>query len=208
VVDIERRRLAGGREAREFGEIYEASFPADERDDTAVLVARILDGERDCYLATGDDQLLGFAVVLPLEGYPVAFLEYLAVASAARNGGIGSHILKRMRRDLAATSDGTLFEVDPPQDADDGGERDLRERRIAFYQRNGAALVAGGMNYRAPSPAGKGTLPYLLMWLPTAPGGPAPAGSYLKACVTAMFAQSYELDTNTPAVRELIARIE
>jgi GNAT superfamily N-acetyltransferase len=209
VVRVEQRRPIGEREAREFCQIYEASFPAGERDDTAAFLSRALAGARDCYLAVDAGELLGFAVVLPLAAYPVAFLEYLAVAPEARNAGIGGCILTRMRQRLAETVnpkfEGVLFEVDQPEDAD-GSERELRRRRIAFYQRHGATIVDGATEYRAPVPAG-GTLPYFLMWLPVAPGASPPAGSYLKGCVTAIYAQSYELRDDAPLVRELIARI-
>jgi GNAT superfamily N-acetyltransferase len=209
VVSVEHRGPIGEREARQFCQIYEASFPAGERNDTAGLLSKVLAGTRDCCLAVDDGQLLGFAVVLPLAGYPVAFLEYLAVAPEARNAGIGSRILIRMRQGLADTVksniEGVLFEVDRPEDAD-GSQRELRRRRIAFYQRHGAVIVHDATEYRAPVPVG-GTLPYFLMWLAVAQGAPPPAGAYLKDCVTAIYDQSYELGSDTPLVRELIARI-
>ena len=209
MISVERRGPVGELETRRFREIYEESFIAGERDDTTVLLTRVLTGERDCYLAVAGAQLLGLAVVRPLTGYPAAFLEYLAVATEARSAGIGSRILTRMRQGVAdtaeATAAGLLFEVDPPEAADSGSERELRWRRIAFYQRNGAVIVDDAPNYRAPVAVGEGTLPYLLMWLPAALGGPAPAGPYLKDCVTAIFIQSYELPADAPLVRKLIA---
>ena len=170
----------------------------------------MLDGSRDCYLAADGDELQGLAVVLPLHGCPAGFLEYLAVAPAARNAGIGARILAYLR-ELTGTAqpgiEGIIFEVDRPEDATDSSERDLRERRIGFYQRNGAALLEAGRNYRAPASEGDGTLAYLLMWLPVTPGSEPPAGARLKAYVTAMFIQSYELGGDTALVRELVARV-
>lgn len=212
MIGVERRGPVGELETRRFCEIYEESFIPGERDDTAVLLARVLSGERDCYLAVDAEHLLGLSVVLPLEGYPIAFLEYLAVATEARNAGIGGRIIACMRQGLAdaakSAAAGVLFEVDPPEDADRGSERELRRRRIAFYQRNGAVIVEGALNYHAPVMVGDGTLPYLLMWLPAVPGTSAPAGSYLKDCVTAIFVQSYELPEDTPLVRRLVAGLD
>jgi GNAT superfamily N-acetyltransferase len=209
MTSVEHRGPAGEREIRQFCEIYEASFHAGERDETAVLLDRVLSGKRECYLAVAGEQVLGLAVVLPLAGYPVAFLEYLAVAPGARNAGIGSRILACLRPGLTQIMesgvDGIIFEVDQPEGAEDSGERELRRRRIAFYQRNGAAVVDGARDYRAP--VDDGTLAYLLMWLPVASGAPQPAGSYLKGCVTAIFTQSYELGEDTPLVRELTVGI-
>jgi GNAT superfamily N-acetyltransferase len=211
MISIERRGPVGDQEVRQFCEIYEASFLPEERDDTAVVLAGVLGGGRDCYLAVAGGQVLGLAVVLPLAEYPVAFLEYLAVAPEARNAGIGGSILTRLREDLAEAAqpgtDGIIFEVDRPEDADGSGERELRRRRIAFYRRHGAVMVDGALDYRAPVPVGDGTLAYFLLWLPVAPETPPPTGADLKGCVTAMFTQSYELGEGTPLVRELVARV-
>lgn len=211
MISVERRAPAGEREARQFCEIYEASFLPEERDDTAAVLAGVLGGERDCFLAIAREQVLGLAVVSPLAGYPAAFLEYLAVAPEARNSGIGGSILARLREALAGAAqpgtDGIIFEVDRPEDADDSGERELRQRRIAFYRRHGAVMVDGALDYQAPVPVGDGTLAYFLMWLPVVAGTPAPAGADLKDCVTAMFTQSYGLGEGTPLVRELVGRV-
>src|SRR5205823_6523228 len=50
-----------------FAQIYEASFPPSERDDTADLVASIEAGERLCLLARRDREVVGLAVVFDLQ---------------------------------------------------------------------------------------------------------------------------------------------
>jgi GNAT superfamily N-acetyltransferase len=208
---IEHRAPSGEHDAEQFRAIYEASFLPEERDDTGLLLARVLDGTRDCYLAVDGERLLGLAVVLMLSGCPIAFLEYLAVGPEVRNAGIGGRILDHVHRELADTAwpvvEGLIFEVDGPEDARDTSERDLRERRIGFYRRHGAVVVDGARSYRAPAPSGDSLLSYLLMWLPVVPGMSPPAGTDLKTCVTSIFTQSYELREDTGIVRDLVAGI-
>jgi GNAT superfamily N-acetyltransferase len=172
------------------------------------VLAGVGDGTLNCYLAVDGERILGLAVVLLLSGYPVAFLEYLAVDPAARNTGVGSRILDCLRRDLAGPTavSGIIFEVDPPDVAKDDGERELRERRIGFYNRNGAVIVDEARRYRAPAPDEGITLPYLLMWLPVSSDG-APTGARLKAYVNAIFTQGYGLADGSALARELIGNI-
>jgi GNAT superfamily N-acetyltransferase len=209
VIVIERRAPAGEREIQQFAAIYEASFPPEERDDTQSQLTKLHGGRKDCYLAVDGNDLLGFALVSYFTDFPAGFLEYLAVDPAARNAGTGSRILDYLRQDLASSErpdvEGIIFEVDRPEDANDDAERQLRERRIGFYQRAGAALVAGSGNYHAPSAVDDGMLYYLLMWLPVIPGAPQPTGERLRACVAAIFAEGYGLGPDNPLVRELAA---
>ena len=100
---------------------------------------------------------------------------------------------------------GIIFEVERPADAKDDAERELRERRIGFYQRAGAVLVEGAGNYHAPSAVAEEMLYYLLMWLPVIPGAPPPAGERLRACVAAVLAEGYGLGRDNPLVLELAA---
>jgi GNAT superfamily N-acetyltransferase len=187
-----------GREA--FAAIYEESFPPSEREDTGELLASLDGGTRRCWLAWVDGVPVGLAVVFRLEGPPVEFLEYFAVSRDRRSRGLGASMLTRLRPELEG-AEAVLFEVERPQDAT-GAEREIRERRIAFYLRNGAAIVECAPNYRAPDlEDDTKTVPFTLMWLPLAEGAPpAPAGSLLRRSVVAVLTQSYGLDSADPLV--------
>lgn len=192
--------------ARTFARIYEASFPASERDDTASVLASIADGERLCHVALVGNVLVGLAVILPLRGPDVAYLEYLAVDQSHRNQGIGSAILAQLRQELTVgthRTQGVIFEVEPPHSAE-GAERDLRARRIAMYERNGAVVVTCAPAYRAPNLAEKGTLPFTLMWLPVTSAMPNLSGPLLRECVVAILTQSYELDKDDALLRDVL----
>ncbi len=98
---------------------------------------------------------------------------------------------------------GIIFEVESVEGAE-GAERDLRRRRIDFYQRNGAAIVDCAPLYRAPATNSGATLPFTLMWLPVRGAPPRVAGDLLRGCVEAILAQSYGLDPSSPIVRQVL----
>ena len=79
-------------------------------------------------------RLLAYALLA--ETADAAFLDYLAVVSAARNAGLGSRFLMGL---LAELPEGTplLLEAEDPQDAASEEEKHTRTRRLGFYRRCG-----------------------------------------------------------------------
>jgi GNAT superfamily N-acetyltransferase len=205
-VVVEREPHVTAEDEPRFREIYEASFPRRERDETADVVASIADGTRRCFVARVDHVLSGLAVVFVLRGPSVAFLEYLAVAEEQRNAGIGGALLDHLRG-AGALGDirGIVFEVERPEDAV-GAERVLRERRIAFYRRHGASLVADAGCYRAPNLEHADlTEPYSLMWIPARREDSVQlTGGLLRGTVEAILTESYELGRDDPLVLEVL----
>lgn len=207
-VETVRRRHLEPEAAARFAAIYESSFPRAERDDTDHLLASVAAGERACYLASLDGTVVGLAVVFPLAGPGLAFLEYMAVEESHRSAGIGSAILARLHSDLPGAFEaarGVVLEVERPQDAD-GAERTLRERRIGFYLRNGYVAVDCAPRFRAPALDGSSeVLRYALCWARLAAEAPRRlAGGDLQAAVSAILIESYELERDDPLVREVI----
>ncbi len=209
-VNIERcDRLDGAVQAK-FASIYESSFPACERDATSSLVQSIESGDRTCDVALLNGDLVGLAVTKPFTIPGTAALEYIAVDAVRRDQGIGALLLRNLRTrfnegaDSAVRGGGWIFEVEPPDASEKRAERDLRRRRIGFYQRNAATIIECAPAYRAPDLERPGTLPYLLMWLPAAPSSAPPAGALLRDLVVAVLIESYELDPEDPLVGQVL----
>lgn len=57
-----------------------------------------------------------------------------------RNDGIGSAFLQSLRAGLTC-ADGIYIEAENPDYAENGLEKGIREKRIAFYDRNGAVFT-------------------------------------------------------------------
>lgn len=191
-----------------FASIYEPSFPPAERDATDSLLTSIEAGDRTCDVALLQGDIVGLAVTKPFRIPGTAALEYLAVDTARRDQGIGSLLLGNLgaRLDKAAgtTTRGWILEVEPPNASEDSAERELRLRRIGFYERNGASIIECAPLYRAPNLERPGTLPYILMWLPTNHPKGAPTGGFLRDLVAAVLTESYELEPGDPLVGQVL----
>jgi ribosomal protein S18 acetylase RimI-like enzyme len=209
-VEIERCRRLGADDAARFAAIYETSFAARERGDTAELLADVESGRRRCDVAREAGELIGFALALPLAGTGIAFLEFLAIDAERRNAGLGGRLLAHLQESLAASGTrGLVLEVEPPW-AVDGTERELRERRVAFYERHGAAVVECAPAYRTPDLADAARrVPFTLLWSPLDAAAPRILeGEPLRQCVRAILTQSYELDPGDPLVDEVVAALD
>lgn len=166
--------------------IYESSFPPEQRVDDdlfdALLEDRVSDtGPKDeigCLLvAVSGDSVLGFAcgylyLTSDVAAVYLGYLLYLAVDTKLRGGGVGSKLYQAVSAILQTAVEqrdgvlaGLIFEVERPELAS-GQDRLIRKRRLAFYQRFGAAVVPG-INYVMP-PVGPGmpSAPMHLMFQP------------------------------------------
>jgi GNAT superfamily N-acetyltransferase len=198
-------RITGGAR-KSFADILKHGFSADQRDKTSVVLANIAEGRRDCFVVRGDGQtLLGLAVLQPLKGLDVVLLEYLAVAPTFRDRGIGGQLFDCVVADYQKTTIGIVLQVEAPSAAK-GAERDVRTRRVEFYRRHGADVVTGAPSYRAPCTRGSGLLRYDLMWRPLGQRVKL-SGELLRACVTAILTQSYELPPDGRFVQRTVKRL-
>lgn len=88
-------------------------------------------GKRD------DGSLLCYALFTVLPERRNVLLDYFAVMEEYRNLGIGSLFLKHFRSSVTCY-DGVLIEVENPDYAEGKDDLEIRNRRIGFYERNGA----------------------------------------------------------------------
>lgn len=183
--------------------IAEDSFPPEEREPCLAFLEPIENGRSTLYIARQEQKALAFTKLTRLGQFPVYFMEYLAVDRQSRNRGIGSQIIAFLRQDLQDQSHaGMLLEVEPPQSAQ-GSDRQLRERRIRFYHRLGAARIEDHNAYRMPSAIDGSSLWMQLMWLPVHAGCLPPASLSLQGLLQLIFQEAYPGERN----RELLNRI-
>lgn len=176
--------------------IAEDSFPPEEREPCLAFLEPIENGRSTLYIARQEEKMVGFTKLTHLGRSAIYFMEYLAVDRKFRNRSIGSTIIAFLRQDLQGQPNaGMLLEVEPPQMAE-GQERQLRERRIRFYQRHGAARILDHDAYRMPSTIDEGSLWMHLMWLPFRAGDLPPANLSLKGLLNLLFQESYPGDKN------------
>lgn len=83
-----------------------------------------------------DEALLAYAFVATDVSKKHLLMDYFAVSEKSRGKGYGQYFLKHFW-DLYPKASGIVFEVEDVSEAVNEQERNLRERRIKFYERAG-----------------------------------------------------------------------
>ncbi len=166
--------------------IYVAAIPAAERKASAWFRALPMAGRSTLVVAERADAVVGFAAVfVPTGPADAALLEYLAVADAARGGGVGGalvdHVLRTVDRPL-------LIEVQA-NDAD-------ADRRRAFYRRHGCRDVLG-LAYQLPLP----NAPPMTLMLA---GPPAVSRAELSRWLATVYADVYGRRRDDPRLSTMV----
>jgi GNAT superfamily N-acetyltransferase len=146
---------------RQVKRIYLTSFGPEDRASYYLLVIGILIGKLKL-VAAGQQQVLGFALwaALPAPAREVAYLAYLAVDESQRSQGIGGQLFQLVASEALDKGYHTLvWEVEVPE-----GNRDSpRQRRVAFYERQGGKIAACASRYNEKTVTGQ-PKPMRIMW--------------------------------------------
>jgi len=203
-VRVVRQSCLGGRIASQVEAIYLASFPPCEREAFSELANGVKKGDELAFIAE-EGNVVGFALVQRLSGAGVFLLGYMAVAGERRGRGIGSTLLQYVARDLRRreNAEGLLIEVEPPDEGPDD-ELDLRRRRIEFYRRHGAQVIAEAGSYRMPDLSGEGSLEMRLMWLALGTDGRMLSGQKLRDIIVSIYKDSYGRPEDDPLLRSVL----
>ncbi len=152
-------------------DLYETAFPAVER----VLVSRLLerlspDNCLDHMLAAVDEQdnLAAILYYVDVPDAQAAFLWYFAVIPALRGQGWGAWLYQALLQRLHNGELALFFDVESPTEANSHEEREIAERRIQFYRRQGALLLTG-VRYIQQAGSHQPPLPMHLMVHPLQP---------------------------------------
>jgi ribosomal protein S18 acetylase RimI-like enzyme len=208
-LDVKQEASLSGRLADQMRMIYLTSFPPSERKDFSDLVDAVNKGDELVFAARVMRDIVGFALVQRLSYTGVFLLEYMAVAKERRGEGIGSALFQHMAKTLRdeKSAEGLLLEVEPPDKGSDA-EMDVRRRRVAFYRRNGAEIVAEANSYRMPDLSGKGSVEMRLMWLGLKDEGVIISGQKLRDCIVSIYRESYGRSEDGPLLRSVLQGIE
>lgn len=111
-------------------------FPKSELKPVRAMLRLMDEGKYEPLLVIEDGKAVGYAMVWLPASRQGALLEYFGVLRGKRNGGLGTKILH-----ILAERYGQIFgEAEAPTSADPE-ENELRQRRIAFYLRNGLRVL-------------------------------------------------------------------
>ncbi|MDR0537153.1 MAG: GNAT family N-acetyltransferase [Tannerellaceae bacterium] len=123
---LTKKQLAGEPENAWVREVYEASFPEDERRDFDDLF-QLFNNDKDLHIYTvdNDGHLCAFIIYWTFADF--VYIEHFAVDSSFRNRGLGSSILQDFMQENALP---IVLEVEIPSD-------ETSRKRISFYERSG-----------------------------------------------------------------------
>jgi GNAT superfamily N-acetyltransferase len=182
--------------------IYEDGFPARMRADFASLTDHREDSETALALVRAGEPC-GFAMLRRLGNTGWTFLRYFVVDERQRGQGLGATMWDQLTAWLR--TDGCtllVFDVEHPGEPGCGrAEAHVRERRVVFYERQGARVLAVH-GYQAPhgNEADDGWAPMLLMAAPVTPGVPAPGHGLAPAIVSAVYEHRWRLEPGDPRI--------
>jgi len=190
--------------------LYAESMPADEREPRAVILASMAAGDVVLTRARHDATTVGFAVTHLLRSPAAAFLVYLAVAPQERGAGIGRELFEsawnsaqRAAAGRGIEVIGMVWEIDDPDLAQDGAERQRRAKRRNFFTRLGGNSLP--VAYLQPPINGPSPVPMLLMWR----AKPGAAPPQIADLVRAIYCEKYGAANGLPAetLEPLIDRV-
>ncbi len=183
--------------------VFEEAFPVWEREPFDDLVGREAAGLATPVVMTDSGQPVALAVTSCLDSVQWSYLEYFAVASDHRGHGVGGHLWRAMIQDLAVRDQPSrvVLDVEDPAGAPEGSpEVRQRERRIRFYERQGARLLPA-RDYVVPRLDGvAGSQPMLLLWAAIAGDAEPPSPAELISLLPAVYAAGYGLRADHPLV--------
>lgn len=150
ICDVRLETIADRSGLDQIREIYEYSFPEEERRSWPSLIEETLLGNLDLFGIFLRDNLIGFITLWDINGFK--YIEHFAIDRKMRNCGAGQKVIELLRQTIDKP---LLLEAEPA-----GLSYDAK-RRIDFYERNGFEVI--DRNYIQP-PYRPG-LPSVPLWL-------------------------------------------
>ncbi|HET9385613.1 MAG TPA: GNAT family N-acetyltransferase [Gemmatimonadales bacterium] len=192
---IERVSAQGLRSDTAWWRLYDASFPAAERDPAPVVLATAEPGVGFVLRASADGHTIGLAVAHLLRAAASTFVVYLAVDPDRRSLGVGRTLFEETVRRGAAelqaggfTPAGAVWEIDDPSESVDPAELAIRLRRRTFFENLGGRALA--RRYIQPPIDGRTEVPMQLMFRPST-GASLPTAPETADVVRAIYFEKY-----------------
>ena len=123
---------------KEALEIYENSFPANEKQSQNTLIERLLLGQERLIIGKIKEELISIAFLFDLINTDFLLLDYFALSPKSRGMGYGSSFFKYLKSTAQSQNKNLLMEVDDPSLG-----TEIEKRRVAFYEKNGAKALKG-----------------------------------------------------------------
>lgn len=187
--------------------LYEASFPQDERMSITEVRGLLASGMMLLHKTTDShDSLQCFSLVTILSNN--VLLAYIATDQTKRSSGVGSKHMKALidlLKKLYPSHLGLFLEIESTKEKNlPADEEKARKRRLAFYQRLNCKRMLGKEyllpSYTPSTPARQGEL----MWSEF--GGAVDCDPTLKSVIHEIYTKAYNLPTSDPSYVKVMAQ--
>lgn len=198
--------------------LYESSFPQDERMSVADLRVMMSAGSVLLHKTLDNaGNLLCFSIVTPMSNF--SLLAYIATDPNRRSGGVGSQHMSQLLATLkasfavgAAPHHGLFLEIESTLEANlTQVEETERKRRLAFYTKLGANRLTGRDYYLPSYVAGGAARQGELLWFDYA-GASVSAGSnaaddqIIAGVIGEIYTRGYGLATTDATYQKVIGQ--
>ena len=109
-------------------------FPEAEIKPLNVILKAMEDGKYESLGLYDGEDMIGYAFLVKLDNDYL--IDYLAIYPDQRNAGAGGTLVGLLAEYLK-DADNIIGEVEDPSYSEDAAQKDIQERRLAFYYRNG-----------------------------------------------------------------------
>jgi GNAT superfamily N-acetyltransferase len=151
--------------------LYHDAFPASERM-TWGFFERVIPAEdrgHFIWAATLENKFVALASYGfdETESGKTMFLWYLATVPALRNQGVGQQVMAQIKQEAKENGcSAVVLEVSIPEEATSEEDAKIDQRRIGFYQRQGAFLIGGIRYIQSVDQPNEKPIPMHLMLIP------------------------------------------
>ena len=183
-------------------QIYLDSFPASERQPVDILETRLSNQLYQGFVAKAENEVVGIALIYPLQPTDFILLDYLGTDKNYRSRGIGRMLMSHLINLVINQQKALLIEVENPQFCEDSEQA---KRRIQFYQNNGAKLLQS-VRYVLPPLSGDVPTEMLLMMVPAELGGQLP-GKQVKQLIEQVYQEMYDRPSDDALLRSFIEEV-
>jgi hypothetical protein len=183
-------------------DIYVDSFPPNERHSLEVIRQRVTNKESRLFVGVDQNEVVLMCLIYNLSSAEFLLFDYMAVSATKRGLGVGSLFLQFIRSHFKLTAKYMVLEVENPAHGDN---REEREKRVAFYKKNGAKLLAG-VRYILPALDNTTPTEMVLMVMPEYPGGTI-SGSTIKRLIATIYAEVYNRPAHDPLLQSFIETV-
>ena len=114
---------------------YQQLFPDEERKNYRLLKKSYKQGIAHFFQIIEQNELVGFFIVNTIPNSPYAILDYFAILPKFQSKGYGSSALLKLKEEYSDLN-GIWIEVEKIETGKDEQDKEIRKRRIQFYQKN------------------------------------------------------------------------